>query len=351
MKSVLVKLIVLYNILIRINFKFLFLKWDKDSKNVLWIPNNGFFNLLRYLLGSSELVSDASILNYLINNKKSYKIIFGNSKIGLLKNNNIYYRAIQINWFGFYNYVSSSQNVLKNLEAQGNVLYPPLKEYKFWENKAYMHKVFTEKGINQPLTKILNVNINNKNIVKDTFSYPFLIKELHSAASQGLYKVNNYEEFLKISSNIKNKGGVEFIAQELLEMRKDLRVIIIKDEIVLYYWRINNAKEWRPTSTSFGSNVDFVTFPEKWKIYIIDSLKKLDLKTGAFDITWRNDDVNTKPVFLEVSPFYQPNPEPPQKYSNIPYSKYKKIIFGKDNYVFKAVDIKFKLYNKLNNNE
>ena len=328
-KSIFSRIIFLYNILIRINFTKLFLKFDKNSKNVLWIPHSGISSFLGYLTGTAQLVSDASILNFLIENKESFNIVIGNKKIGLLRFKNIYYKAIHINWFNFYNYVSSSQNVLKNLEDQGNVLYPSLKDYKLWENKAYMHRLFDEKKINQPTTKILNVNNNNKKIIDNTFNYPFLIKELHSAASQGLYKVRNYDEFSEISSTIKNKGGVEFIAQELLEIHKDLRVIIIGEEVVLHYWRINNSEEWKPTSTSFGSSVDFEMFPENWRHNILDTFKKLELKTGAFDIAWRNDDLKTKPIILEVSPFYKPNPSPPKKYSRIPYSQYKKIILGK----------------------
>ena len=30
-------------------------------------------------------------------------------------------------------------------------------------------------------------------------------------------------------------------------MKRDLRVIIVNDEIVLHYWRINNSAEWKPT--------------------------------------------------------------------------------------------------------
>ncbi|WP_264291210.1 hypothetical protein [Aliarcobacter butzleri] len=39
-------------------------------------------------------------------------------------------------------------------------------------------------------------------------------------------------------------------------------------------------------------------------------MEKFNLDTGAFDIAWNNDDLNTEPYFLEVSPFYQPNPIP-----------------------------------------
>ena len=53
----------------------------------------------------------------------------------------------------------------------------------------------------------------------------------------------------------------KIIVQELLNIRKDLRVIVIGNEIFLHYWRINLGGEWRPTSTGFGSKVDFINYP------------------------------------------------------------------------------------------
>lgn len=91
-------------------------------------------------------------------------------------------------------------------------------------------------------------------------------------------------------------------------MRKDLRVILVGNEIVHFYWRINLGKEWKPTSTNFGSKVDFDNFPEKWRKHMIDTFKSLNITTGAFDVTWYNDDLETEPLYLEVSPGYQPNP-------------------------------------------
>ena len=349
MNSIISKVVMVYHILKRISINKIFSKWSKNSACILWIPTDGFFNCLRYFFGSSQLVADASILNYLIENEKNYRIVFGSKQIGTLTAKNIFYRAIQLNWFSFYNYVSTSHNILSNLQKQGNELYPPLKDFMYWENKAFMHKKFDEMNVNQPLTKIINTcDIINKDEIQSFFKYPFLIKEIHSAASQGIYKINNYNDFRNICMKIKNKGGDQLLVQELIQMRKDLRVIIVGEEIILNYWRINKSDEWKPTSTSHGSKTDFNSFPNHWEEHVIKIFKKTGLTTGAFDITWNNDDTSSSPLFLELSPFYQANPKPPKKYSNIPYYQYKNIKFGEGNYFNRYVKTSFQIQNKVN---
>jgi len=120
-----------------------------------------------------------------------------------------------------------------------------------------------------------------------------------------------------------------------------LRVILVGAEVILFYWRINNAKEWRPTSASFGSDVDFVFFPEQWREHIVDTFLKLNLSTGAFDITWHNDDLATEPVYLEVSPVYEPNPKIELK--GKPYASYKKKFSPFNEYYEKYVEVVFEI--------
>jgi len=121
-------------------------------------------------------------------------------------------------------------------------------------------------------------------------------------------------------------------------MRRDLRVICVGDEIVHYYWRINNDKDWKPTSTGKGSSVDFEFFPEQWRDFILSEFKKFNIPTGAFDVAWENDDLNTQPLILEVSPTYQVNPKVSNPKHLEAYGKFKNNPgFGKNNYVYQYI--------------
>jgi len=108
--------------------------------------------------------------------------------------------------------------------------------------------------------------------------------------------------------------------------------------------------EWKPTSTSHGSGVDFITFPEKWRDYIISTFQKLQITTGAFDIAWQNDDLETEPYFLEVSPFYQPNPPADLTNKLFSYGQYKKMLLFSNSwdklYVENVYSLRLKVFNK-----
>ena len=75
-------------------------------------------------------------------------------------------------------------------------------------------------------------------------------------------------------------------------------------------------------------------------------LEKLNLDTGAFDIAWNNDDLNTEPYFLEVSPFYQPNPIPKFDLNKLNYGDWKNSFSIKNNYNKEVIDLIFKIQYK-----
>ena len=258
----------------------------------------------------------------------------------------IYSPSELFNLNGSVNYTEGLIELISCWESNKNNVYYPKSEIVFWENKAYMYRKFEECNVRHPSTVILT--IEEALLKKMDFQFPLLVKEAHSFASRGVHKINSVSELesLILSSEFKQKNN-SVIIQKLMKMRKDLRVIIIGNEIVLHYWRVNNEKEWKPTSTSYGSKVDFVTFPETWRSEIIDSLKKLNLSTGAFDIAWENDDLSTEPFFLEVSPSYQPNPPVDTSLIGLTYGEYKKKLLWRNSWDYNFVKIMFEFKMKL----
>jgi len=312
-KKLIKRLLRIYFLSKKLNFLRLFKLYNKNSKNVIWILNKNF----KYW-GSDTSIWDCAIISFFIGNNISFKLKFG-SNIGKINNSNILFTLSDAyNLFNFNNYNNSLLFIAKELEIQNNVLFPKKNELVFWENKIYMHKKFNELGIKSPKTFIKSINDTTVDL-----PYPFLLKEPHSCASKGVHLIKDQEDYILLKNDTKFKlNNSEFIIQELIPMRKDLRVIIVKNEIVSYYWRINKSDSWKPTSTSYGSDVDFNNFPSTWKDLIINNINKLNLTVGAFDMTWYNDDISTEPYFLEVSPVFQPNPKIGY-IENTPYASYK----------------------------
>jgi glutathione synthase/RimK-type ligase-like ATP-grasp enzyme len=301
------------------------------SHHINWL------DFIRYKKNNSEIVVYVSPKNFidgvirttaiwkfgfvkaLIRRKKNFVIA---TDLGGLFNKKIFWYVTKyLDKHNFSNYSATIVGVAKQLESQGNVLYPNSYELSFLENKKFMYEKFKEHGVRHPKTLILK---DIDDIQSFNIAYPVLIKELHSAGSLGVHKVANGVELRSlVDSEEFKKNNRSIIIQSLLNMRKDLRVVVIGGEVVLSYWRVNNASEWRPTATKFGSTVVFGDFPEKWRSYIIEALKKLNMRMGAFDVAWEDDDLDTEPYFLEVSPEYFPNAPYDEKKYNFDYSKYR----------------------------
>ena len=305
---------------------FTFIRVGKVSFNnvnanyIIWAPN--FFDLRGFLSGDN--FQKVMFSYYFLKKENKLATIYTKKNIGRFTKKNIIFFASDVyNVFGFNNYVNSLIDITKSLESQNNHVFPNIHEVRFWENKAYMHEFFESEFIRTPNTKIYD--INNFNSYSVEIKYPLLLKDEHSCSGKGIYKITSKEEMDIFIANFKSTPvRKKIILQNLLNIRRDLRVILVGEEIVLHYWRINLSEEWKPTSTSYGSNVDFDNFPEQWKSWIIESFVKLKLRTGAFDIAWENDDLSTEPYILEVSPFYQPNPRPKSKDDLENYGQWKK---------------------------
>lgn len=269
-----------------------------------------------------HLELDLLLVGAIVKQGRTFRIFTG-KHYNTIRNKMVFYNASEIfNDTGSVNYSEFLVSWCRALEANGNKVLLGSHEIAYWENKAYMYRKFKELGIRHPETQIFN---SIEELQQATVHYPCLIKEEHSYGSLGVHKVNSREEAIALCSTEKfKKRNEHIIVQQLVDMHKDFRVIIVGDEIVLHYWRTNPAKEWKPTSTMHGSNVDFVTFPEQWRDYILQTFKKLNLTTGAFDITWQGDDLTTEPIILEVSPSYQPNPPVDLTGRGFTYGEFKK---------------------------
>lgn len=321
--------------LITTNWISFFKFYSRNANHVLWVfPTFPSVLTFKYILTAGSL-RDIALIKAFLKLKIPFRLILGKS-IGGLRGKHIFFTTSEYyNYFEFSNHNFILHSIISQLELQNNYCYPSSKEVKFWENKKYMHQMFLQKNINHPKTWLSDFDKINLDSVK----FPLLLKLLHTNASKGMVQIKNKEDFISIIQDHLKKGVSDFMIQELLPMSRDLRVIVIGDKIILHYWRINESKEWKPTSTSHGSNVDFKFIPEKWVENFIETLKKLELRTGAFDITWLNDDLNTAPFYLEVSPGYLPNPELPSLSKFSSYASYKKSIFNSNPYFKSKVDV------------
>jgi glutathione synthase/RimK-type ligase-like ATP-grasp enzyme len=328
------------------DFRSLSIGQEKGIK--LWIKEK---KILKYL-SSTKSIQDFAIINALSKNNLQFNIVLGN-EIGKFKNKIILFNLSRdYDTFKFTNYVSIIKHICCQLERQGNKVFPGQRDALFWENKSFMHKEFKDLNISHPETYLYK---SKQEVIDCPLPYPFLIKEESSASAVGVHKVSNRKELDRLLDSDYFIRNEYIIVQKLINMKKDLRVTLVGEKIVHHYWRINLDDEWKPTSTGFGSEVNFGNFPQKWYEYIVQSFKKLNILTGALDITWENDNINSFPLILEVSSSYYPNPVVDIKNLNTTYGEYKKGFLFKDSYDKKLIhtvfDLKSKVINELKMNK
>jgi len=312
--------------------------WTLGSADrIVWIRFWGF-----RLLHDEELIYAFAQMNALSKAGLKYRISLTND-LGKFLNKSVFFTFSRYkDPFHFVNYAKTLHHIAEQLEEQHCRVFPKTQDILFWENKGHMTRKFFEHDISRPRTVILNGADELENI---DLPYPVLIKEEHSASSFGVHKISSraqLEKFLSDSGYFpRNKN---LIVQELLNIHRDLRVILVGDRIIHHYWRINLGEEWQPTSTSReGSKVDFGNFPEHWRGFIIDQFKRLGLVAGAFDIAWQHDDLSTIPLILEVSPNFQPNPVVDFAVLKMPYGTYKRKLMLRNLYEYRFIDIVFRI--------
>jgi hypothetical protein len=335
------KIVFYITLFMKVNWISVFKHYNSRSTNVLWLVPCFPRKIHKYFL-ESTFENDMALLSAFVSLKIEYRLVFGSKRIIGVKGARIYYNISK--YFGDLNngnYSSEILTIVSNI-SQSNFIFPTSHSCEYWENKVFMHQKFEELNINTPKTCRFSSDFNSLSIRK--LRFPVLYKPAHSSSAIGIAKFDNLDS---LEAHISKSNDSEFLIQEWIDIKRDLRLIYIGDELVVHYWRINQSKEWKPTSTGFGSKVDFDYLPAMWMDYLFSVYKKLNIESAAFDIAWHLDDLNSLPYILEVSPSYMPNPKPPVNYANISYSEYKLTAFETESYIKKYIDLVFELKMKL----
>jgi len=316
---------------------------DSKSNNVIIIYPDKWKNLIQYFYSDSFL-TDLALVESVVTVKGNYKLQFGLRDLANIQNSTVYFNMSErFNKEGYQNYTKSILYLVDQLEAQRNSCVPNRRDVEFWENKVFMHQEFDRLNVSTPATDILRYGDEIPNSIK----YPTIIKEVHSKGAEGVYKVSSkvdLEELLSSKSIWRDNN--ELLVQQFLNIRTDIRIVFIGNELMYFHWRYNEKKnEWEPTTYKQGTTADFYNYPDQWREFILDEFKKLDVVSGAFDIAWDNDDYNTEPLVLEVSPSFFPNPTPPKDH-HIRYGDYKHKLHFKDSWERSYVENAFYIKQK-----
>jgi ribosomal protein S6--L-glutamate ligase len=136
----------------------------------------------------------------------------------------------------------------------GKKIFPSVETYLYADNKIKQTTLFSMLGLPHPRTRFYyRPQIE---IICQDFSFPFIAKiPRASARGRGVFLIRNTEELIRYL----RKTRIAYI-QEYLPHDRDLRVVLINYKVVIAYWRVQAAGEFR-ANLHQGGTMDFDNVP------------------------------------------------------------------------------------------
>lgn len=138
--------------------------------------------------------------------------------------------------------------------TMGKRIFPSLETYLYSDEKIKQTTLFYMLGVPHPRTRIY-YSLHHGDILRE-FSFPFVAKiPRRSAGGRGVFRIRDREDLERYLE----RTSVAYI-QEFLPHERDLRVVLIRYEPVLAYWRIKASDDFR-TNLYQGGAVSFDDVP------------------------------------------------------------------------------------------
>jgi ribosomal protein S6--L-glutamate ligase len=136
----------------------------------------------------------------------------------------------------------------------GKPIFPSLETYLYADEKIKQTTLFYMLGVPHPRTRVY-YPLHHHEIRKD-FDFPMVAKlPRGSAQGRGVFRITNPEDLEEYLAHTK----VAYI-QEYLPHDRDLRVVLIRYQPVLSYWRIGTDRDFR-TNLFQGGTISFEGIP------------------------------------------------------------------------------------------
>ena len=215
--------------------------------------------------------------------------------------------------------------LISDIENIGCICYPSAELMKYYENKVQLYKLFTDKGVKIPDSFLVS-NINQYYEIREKLLkyLPVIIKACFSCSSNNIQQASNINELDNIIKNYFASNNSVILIQKKIHFTREARLTYIGENIYHSYYRIKSSADKVSGATNYGSSISFTINTDRLKSFIKNFIDKTKFYIGGIDIVWENDDLNSDPYVLEVSPIYDINPPPIGEYETLPYSMFKK---------------------------
>jgi ribosomal protein S6--L-glutamate ligase len=140
--------------------------------------------------------------------------------------------------------------------TMGKKIFPSRETYVYSGDKIKQTALFQFLQIPHPRTQIYFGQ--QKKRIKNDFSFPFIAKiPRGSSMGRGVFLIHNDEELRRYL----HRSPLAYV-QEYLPLDRDLRVILINHQIILFYWKIAPKGEFR-NNLAQGASLRFDDVPDE----------------------------------------------------------------------------------------
>ncbi len=167
-------------------------------------------------------------------------------------------------------------------DTMGKRTFPNYHTYKYAMDKIKQTALFNLLKIPHPKTRVFYGN-HQKSKILNHFQFPFVAKiPRGSALGRGVYLIRSEEELAEY-----NRMSRAAYIQQYLEIKRDLRVVVIRGRPVHAYWRIAGPGEFR-TNVSMGATISFDDIPEEGVALAVNTARMCQLDDVGLDICCSN---------------------------------------------------------------
>lgn len=161
----------------------------------------------------------------------------------------------------------------------GKPVFPSLASYHLGHDKIEMTRVFqTVCREHIPRTLILANDPHNQRQVLETLSFPFVAKTVKSARGQGVFLIRNDADW-----DAYCETHEVLYVQEKLAIDRDLRLVVIGEEVVAGYWRIQPPGGFL-NNVAQGGKLCFDPLPPTTVELVTRLSRQLGVDHAGFDV-------------------------------------------------------------------
>lgn len=147
---------------------------------------------------------------------------------------------------------------------------------------------------NMPYTEIWSSTPEHIERVLDTFSLPFVAKEIKNSMGNGVFLIDSKRKFLDYAE----RNEVLYV-QEYLSCDRDLRVCFVGDEVIGAYWRVGTPDDFR-NNVAKGGTVLYDLIPDEAIQLVTRVAMELEINHAGFDILYSDG----TPYILEFNTLF-----------------------------------------------